>query len=219
MRLRPSLCSVLLLSCWLTSAQVDNERSPSTTSISPSATPYSIYSRAHANLKIRARDIAVNPPDGKDGKPHDGPFIETSADRDRKKAVSNNREQQSGPANELAAEEANFSDGKTLPKSNNGVMEDRMGLGPNDDTRGLEGGVSSKSRNKAGAQSNFPEQPKEAPPLPLTEEEKLRERGPRAGVANAPAGKGAVDSGNGPLKVRGEIRRLVSCFYSPESSS
>ena len=124
------------------------------------------------------------PVDGKDGRPHAGPFVETEAERDRKKAKESGEDDvpktstKPGPKDNTKSETLNEGWGEDIPKSNDGVMDDRNRDGPKEGTRGTEGGISEKSRGKQGAstgksEEKTPEEPKEAPPLPHSEQEKL----------------------------------------------
>lgn len=111
------------------------------------------------------------PIDGKDGKPHAGPFIETAAERDRKKAKGSSDEEPvvtlpTGAAKEQA----------DLRPSNDGVMDDPNRTGPKDGTRGTEGGVSEKSKETKVGEEKRPDSPKEAPPLPHSEQEMMKDR-------------------------------------------
>ncbi len=110
------------------------------------------------------------PIDGKDGKPHAGPFVETEAERDRKKAKDSADEEPAviplaGPAKEPA----------DIRQSNDGVMDDPNRIGPKDGTRGTEGGVSEKSKENKVGEEKKPDPPKEAPPLPHSEEEMIKD--------------------------------------------
>ncbi len=110
------------------------------------------------------------PIDGKDGKPHAGPFVETEAERDRKKAKDSADEEpaiipSAGPVKEQA----------DLRQSNDGVMNDPNRMGPKDGTRGTEGGVSEKSKESKVGEEKKPDPPKEAPPLPHSEQEMMRD--------------------------------------------
>ena len=133
-------------------------------------------------------EIKVAPVDGKDGRPHEGPFVETAAERGRKQAKDNGDDDRetSTPSKKPAPKDMNKGasqiDGwdSHMPESNDGVMDDPHRTGPKEGTRGTEGGISEKNRdNKAqegqsGAQSEKkPDSPKEAPPLPHSEQEKL----------------------------------------------
>ncbi|KAL8665162.1 MAG: hypothetical protein Q9168_007757 [Polycauliona sp. 1 TL-2023] len=128
------------------------------------------------------------PVDGKDGRPHQGPFVETGAERDRKKAKeSGDEEPAPSPKKPLKGndpKEAPHKDGgkaqEDLPETNDGVMDDPHRAGPKDGTRGTEGGISEKSRDgKVEGDTGLtksekkPDPPKEAPPLPHGEQEKL----------------------------------------------
>ena len=121
------------------------------------------------------------PVDGKDGKPHEGPFVETEAERTRKKA------KESGDDEVLAStkkspikDDAKVPPSKDTPpmvEKNDGVMDDPNRVGPKEGTRGTEGGISEKSKNKEGQielpPDNKPDPPKEIPPLPQSEKAKL----------------------------------------------
>ena len=129
------------------------------------------------------------PVDGKDGRPHQGPFIETEAERDRKKAKEVGKDELLGPSEPLSKEGWNLDKTpelskdqakdllKDMPKSNDGVMDDPNRQGPKEGTRGTEGGISEKSRGKLSAEDTsvekLPEEPKAVPPLPHSEQEKM----------------------------------------------
>ena len=148
------------------------------TTISPAVKP---TQAARAGIKDA-------PVDGKDGRPHEGPFVETAAERDRKKAKDSGDEEKETtvtsrkPAPKDMTKGASYTDGwdSHMPESNDGVMDDPHRIGPKEGTRGTEGGISEKNRDKKaqegqpGAQSEKkPDSPKEAPPLPHSEQEKL----------------------------------------------
>ena len=127
------------------------------------------------------------PVDGKDGRPHQGPFVETNAERDRKKAKeSGDEEAAKKPPPKDKTKEASYQDGWELPMTklpitNDGVMDDPNRTGPKEGTRGTEGGISEKSGvvkgkegdSATGKSEKKPDPPKEAPPLPHGEQEKL----------------------------------------------
>ena len=152
------------------------------------AVPPAIISAPAALPSTKANPVGTKdaPVDGKDGKPHDGPFVETGADRDRKKTKENGGEEKAdgpfeGPFKESYSK---------LPKSNEGVMDDPNRLGPKDGTRGTEGGVSEKSGSKMA--EKIPDAPKEAPPLPHSEEAKITD-----------------NEGASPLKVLEDEKKLL----------
>ncbi|ETI28218.1 hypothetical protein G647_00667 [Cladophialophora carrionii CBS 160.54] len=101
------------------------------------------------------------PVDGKDGMPHDGPFVETSAERTRKKQGAEAGE------DEVVVKES-YKDHGDLPQTNDAVMDDRINSKPVEGTRGLEGGISEKSK-EAKMTEKKPESPKDARPVPHSE--------------------------------------------------
>lgn len=139
------------------------------------------------------------PVDGKDGKPHDGPFVETGAERDRKKSKeSGGEELATAPLMGTLAGKYTHED---LPVSNDGVMDDPNRLGPKEGTRGTEGGVSGKSKERI-AVDKVPDPPKEIPPLPHSEAEEIQ-----------------VQEGKDTQKPPEEAKKLLEVFYSSYSIS
>ena len=99
----------------------------------------------------------VAPVDGNDGRPHNGPWVETDGKVD-----------ESLPPLEGRPEDPTVVDGEKIPESHDGVMNDPNREPPKEGTRGTEGGVSEKSRMaQEGAEGQeggkTPETPKEAP--------------------------------------------------------
>jgi hypothetical protein len=120
------------------------------------------------------------PVDGKDGRPHLGPFVETGAERDRKKAKESGDEvtvSKSVPSS--IASGVLSDDGSKMPETNDGVMDDPNRTGPKEGTRGTEGGITEKSKDRKEGQSDGaksekkPDPPKEIPPLPHGEKESV----------------------------------------------
>ncbi len=71
-------------------------------------------------------------------------------------------------------------DGKKIPETNDGVMDDKNRPEPKQGTTGTSGGVSEKDKARKAKEGktgksvgNKPETPKEAPPLPHSEQEKI----------------------------------------------
>lgn len=126
---------------------------------------------ANANANTKANPVGTKdaPVDGKDGMPHVGPFVETSAERSRKKAKESGDEEQPLKPIKSSVKDAYSSDAD-LPQSNEGVMDDPHRVGPKEGSRGTEGGVSEKSRDSKIGQEKKPDRPKEQPPLPHGEE-------------------------------------------------
>ena len=117
------------------------------------------------------------PVDGKDGRPHLGPFVETGAERDRKKAKESGDETAKPSAGEKTGKSASSEDGWKMPATNDGVMDDPNRTGPKEGTRGTEGGISEKTKDgkedKKESLEKKPDPPKEAPPLPHSEQKSL----------------------------------------------
>jgi putative Ca2+/H+ antiporter (TMEM165/GDT1 family) len=111
------------------------------------------------------------PVDGKDGRPHEGPFVE----------IENLRKSSGGdsskdlPPLKDRPKDPTIIDGKKIPETNDGVMDDKNRPEPKEGTTGTSGGVSEKDRaRKAGEKvENKPDPPKEAPPLPHSEQKKI----------------------------------------------
>ena len=121
-----------------------------------------------AAIGSRAAPVGTEhaPVDGKDGMPHEGPWIETESDRSRRKGKE---------AEEVLEMPSKGSKATTsgLPQSNEGVMDDKYRTKPEAGTRGTEGGMSER-RKQNQLDEKKPEQPKEAPPLPHSEKEKIQ---------------------------------------------
>ncbi|KAJ5124169.1 uncharacterized protein N7515_007994 [Penicillium bovifimosum] len=125
-----------------------------------------------SNVAKGAPDVPV---DGKDGRPHAGPWVETNADRDRKATKGSDAIDpiSSKYATKISSEHLSAEEGKMIPHSNGGVMDDPYREGPKQGTRGIEGGVSEKGKENQLASEKVPGGPKEAPPLPQSETKKL----------------------------------------------
>ncbi|PBP28544.1 hypothetical protein BUE80_DR000555 [Diplocarpon rosae] len=112
------------------------------------------------------------PVDGKDGKPHAGPWVGTEKSKpsgEEEKALGKGRES-----------EVIIVDGEKIPQSNDGVMDDPSRQLPKQGTTGTEGGVSERNKAQKAKEGQTgervektPESPKEAPPLPHSEQIKI----------------------------------------------
>ena len=120
-----------------------------------------------ANSKPDAPTFAA-PVDGKDGKPHSGPFVSTDG-------VVSTGESHEGEIPHLKGrpDDPTMIDGKKIPTSNDGIMFDQNRERPQQGTTGTEGGISEKGKTNNAHELKQPEAPKAAPPLPHSEEEKL----------------------------------------------
>lgn len=116
------------------------------------------------------------PVDGKDGRPHLGPFVETGAERDRKKAKENTGDTD---IKKPVPEGVPTGDSPKIPETNDGVMDDPHRTGPKEGTRGTEGGISEKNKDRKATHfdgtkpEKKPDPPKEVPPLPHSEQESI----------------------------------------------
>ncbi|UKZ47595.1 hypothetical protein TrVGV298_001818 [Trichoderma virens] len=123
-------------------------------------------------LGVPTKDAPV---DGKDGKPHLGPFVETDGT-----ASTETKGEKDLPALKGRPKDVTVVDGKKIPESNDGVMFDKNRAKPQDGTTGTEGGVSEKDKARKAHEGktgeklvNQPEAPKEHPPIPHSEEKKI----------------------------------------------
>nr|KMM66191.1 UPF0016 domain-containing protein [Coccidioides posadasii RMSCC 3488] len=129
-------------------------------------------------IPIQVRRLDDAPIDGKDGKPHAGPFVETNAERQRKKDKAlADKDRLLGEDLRDPPSEHVGPDGKRIPHSNDGVMNDKNRPGPKEGTRGTEGGVSAKSKGNQPGLGKKPDPPKEVPPLPHSEQQKIPPQG------------------------------------------
>jgi hypothetical protein len=159
--------------------------------------------------------------DGVDGKPHRGPWVgvgTASSDgdnnKDRKGDVANGggtgregggkRKKEDGQKEKKKPSPRPLNE-PPIPQSNDGVMDDRLRAAPEKGKTGTEGGVSEKDRTRKAHEGRTgerpetrPEAPKEAPPLPHSEEQKIRaEQGAKDGGAAAAAASAATAATNG----------------------
>jgi hypothetical protein len=113
------------------------------------------------------------PVDGNDGKPHTGPFIELGAGSETPRDL---------PALKDRPDDPLIVNGERIPKSHDGVMDDKNRPGPKKGTTGTEGGVSEKAKNRrlreqTGKRAeNKPPTPKEAPPPPHADQGQADDR-------------------------------------------
>jgi len=138
----------------------------------PSVASGSTASPVKPKYDVGTKDAPV---DGKDGKPHEGPFVEIEGLR-----KTDSASQKDLPPLKDRPEDPTIVDGKKIPESNDGVMDDKNRPEPKEGTTGTGGGVTEKDKarkakeGKTGEKAeNKPETPKEAPPLPHSEQEKI----------------------------------------------
>ncbi|KAI1501675.1 hypothetical protein F5X99DRAFT_196078 [Biscogniauxia marginata] len=129
-----------------------------------------------AKIDVGTKDAPV---DGKDGMPHEGPFVAT--DKGRKKGSSPDvAESKDLPPLRNRPADPTVIDGKKIPETNDGVMDDPHRQPPKQGTTGTEGGVSQKDKARKAKEGetgekveNIPETPKEKPPMPQSEQQKI----------------------------------------------
>lgn len=166
---------------------------PTNPTVAPraAADPSSVVSNLEvlASPKASPRGTLDAPVDGQDGKPHAGPWVGTGSDRDRKKAKEANSPDRNVKSNMKGSSlERVGPDGKLIPHSNDGVMDDPGRLGPKEGTRGTEGGVSEKQKGDRLTKEKVPEKPKEAPPSPQSERHKIATDGRLSGKESKNSG-------------------------------
>lgn len=175
MKLNQSSLLLLLLPALSSAA------TPSGSNSKPSTHPSLLSSNIDARF-VDADSVASSnavkgsldvPVDGKDGRPHAGPWVETSAERDRKSSKGSDDIDLVTTKFDTKVPSAGHitEDGKMVPH-NGGVMDDPNRTGPKEGTRGMEGGVSEKGKENQYAEK-VPGSPKEALPLPHSETQKL----------------------------------------------
>jgi len=122
------------------------------------------------------------PVDGKDGKPHAGPFVSSEKDfkKDSKKSKTSSEDGELVLGKDEYAD-LKAPDGGKIPAVNDGVMDDPNRELPKQGTTGTEGGVSEKDKARKAKEGQTgeklekkPDSPKEAPPLPVSEQVKLK---------------------------------------------
>jgi hypothetical protein len=129
----------------------------------------SVVSDSASSRRYGTKDAPV---DGKDGKPHAGPFVELDTSSESTKDLPALKDR---PADPLTM------DGKKIPDKHDGVMDDKNRPGPKKGTTGTEGGVSEKDKDRKLKEKQTgekvekkPPTPKEAPPLPHSDQEKIQ---------------------------------------------
>lgn len=219
MKLGISSSAILLLLPVITAALADptsnNENIKEYAAVErvPSGSNVVVPDLDELNPKASPKGTQDAPVDGRDGKPHAGPWVETNAERDRKKAGTVPSVEEQSRRDTKSADHRD-SDGHPIPYSNDGVMDDRNRVAPKEGTRGTENGMSGKPNGNAYTTDKSPDSPKEAPPLPHSEEQKLPTTGDDSGTKDT-KGSG-TDSTLGVLEVLFPVRAQndlkTNCF-------
>lgn len=197
-----SLALLLLPALTVAAADVDSTRQPNSRLSSESSGVDARYVDAEPAIYDTATKGSLDVPvDRMDGKPHAGPWVETTADRDRK--TKSNDGTGAGSAKDTFKASSGNRPGieaeAAIPNSNGGVMDDPSRPGPKEGTRGTEGGVSEKEKVNQAKSEKVPGSPKEALPLPHSEKQKQSTDSESMGGS---AGRGSDDvSALGMLEV------------------
>ena len=168
-----------------------------------------VKSSTPAPAKVAGDGVGTKdaPVDGKDGRPHMGPFVETSAERDRKKAKENGEDVSTKklPPKEMPSGAPK----DTMPETNDGVMDDPNRQGPKEGTRGTEGGISGKGKDGIPdiKSEKIPDPPKEQPPLPHSEQQTLEDKSSAKDDGNKDKEKAADGSVPGDDKKKDEKKK------------
>lgn len=136
-----------------------------------------------SKFEIGTKDAPV---DGKDGKPHAGPWVGTEKDSkkpdsDKPATKKEDAELVLDAKKDPKQESTQVGPGGTkIPLSNDGVMDDHNRAVPKTGTTGTEGGVSEKDKARKAQEGQTgekvektPDSPKTAPPLPHSEQTKV----------------------------------------------
>ncbi|PNS15844.1 GCR1-dependent translation factor 1 [Sphaceloma murrayae] len=160
-----------------------------------------------STLQTSGKEIGTKdaPVDGLDGKPHAGPWVGKDTDSKKKSGrISDSNEKIPDSVKKLEKElsQTGSDSSSRIPNKNDGVMDDLDRPSPEEGTTGTEGGVSEKSKKQKQKEAKMgekmakkPAAPKEAPPLPHSEEQLLKEK----------AGKDDEDSQQPTEKPKGAV--------------
>lgn len=161
------------------------------------------------------------PVDGVDGRPRQGPFVDIENLRKDKETSTSSKDL---PPLKDRPKDPTVVDGKKIPESNDGVMDDKNRAQPKHGTTGTAGGVSEKDKQRKAKEGetgekveNKPETPKAAPPLPHSEQEKILSGQPPKKDKSKDKGKADASddvSGLGVRQMQDSGQRRVF-FVSP----
>lgn len=181
-RRRPAPLLLLLLPSLATALSAAAQENPQSTlnkntqirdsRLDPNPSPI-VDLNTKSKYDIGTKDAPV---DGKDGKPHAGPWVGTEKDVKKPKSSPEDGELVVGKE-----DISDLPDGIKIPQVNDGVMDDPNRELPKVGTTGTEGGVSEKDKARKAHEGQTgeklekkPDSPKEAPPLPHSEQPKLK---------------------------------------------
>ena len=191
---RPDTSLVLIVLCSLitavptTGTTSTGLTTPTSRDGPPPSSTTTDAAQSTATSRTKADEVSKPAPvDGMDGKPHAGPWVRLGADRASPVPSMDDSAGRKPSPRPLAT--------PAIPKVNDGVMDDPNRETPKKGTTGTEGGVSEKDRHRKAHEGQTgeraekrPDPPKEAPPLPHSEQEKIRETA-------------AIKDGTGPERI------------------
>jgi len=191
----PILLLLVPFASALASGAQDNSQSTLTKNTQPQEPgkvdpiPSPVLDTTKPKYDVGTKDAPV---DGKDGKPHAGPWV---GDKDSKSKSDSKDEPKgelkggsedaelvlgAGKAGKEDLSELVVPGGGKIPQVNDGVMDDPNRELPKHGTTGTEGGVSEKDKARKAQEGQTgekvekkPDSPKEAPPLPPSEQAKI----------------------------------------------
>jgi hypothetical protein len=176
----PAISSILVSAAPEAASSLStNREAREAKALSPTATiPLGQLSlKPTSKVDVGTKDAPV---DGKDGKPHAGPFVDYEKDRKKPTSTTEDGELVTKKTTPKDAGDERLSDGRPIPEVNDGVMNDPSRELPREGTTGTEGGVSEKDKARKAQEGQTgeklekkPDSPKEAPPLPHSEIEKI----------------------------------------------
>ncbi len=151
----------------------------------PPATP--------STVKFSAAGTKDAPVDGKDGRPHEGPFVEI--ENLRQSAAKADKDPL--PPLKDRPFDPTVIDGKRIPETNDGVMDDKNRPEPKVGTTGTAGGVSEKDKARKEQEGRTGEKVENRPETP--------QGGPAAAAQRA--GEAAAQPAGRPLARQGQARQ------------
>jgi Ca2+/H+ antiporter, TMEM165/GDT1 family len=183
--LLPSISSIVVCAApGVPSSELSKERDVREANLgSPTATIPPLGGQLSLKPTLKA-DVGTKdaPVDGKDGKPHAGPFVDYEKDRKKQIPATEDGELIKKKPSTSKDTETPHVDGRPIPEVNDGVMNDPSRELPKEGTTGTEGGVSEKDKARKAKEGQTgeklekkPDSPKEAPPLPHSEQEKINQ--------------------------------------------
>ncbi|RYP77775.1 hypothetical protein DL771_000872 [Monosporascus sp. 5C6A] len=160
---------LLLLPSLVVAATLDTARASIPDDAGVQSARDSTSSSSKSKLEVGTESAPV---DGKDGKPHEGPFITTDKDRKKGGDTAESSGSKGLPTLKETYSDSLTIDGKKIPESNDGVMDDPHRQPPKQGTTGTEGGVSEKDKARKVKEGetgekveNVPLAPNEVPPM------------------------------------------------------